>query len=168
MQEFRVRREGAGVAVRCRKGRVSPGTLRGSERLFNTLLTFALVCGFFALYMAPALFVYCIVTVVWSGSVVSLLYEAIYSSVSCARLKERVRGSLVSYHCLLQIIIAEFPHFVRRVWVSDTMACRLSNSSTQPLIGLLGFCTTVRDSYPLGILPKKQRCNQQAATCSRP
>ena len=77
--------------------------------------------------------------VVWSGSVVFLLYEAIYSSVSCARLKERVRGSLMFYDCLLQIIIVEFPHFdfVCSVWVSDTMACILSNSSTQPLIGLL-------------------------------
>ena len=43
--------------------------------------------------MAPALFVYCFVMVVWSGPVVSLLYEAIYSSVSCARLEERVRES---------------------------------------------------------------------------
>ena len=39
---------------------------------------------FFLCGMAPALFVYCntcIVMVLWSGSVVSLLYEAIYSSV---------------------------------------------------------------------------------------
>jgi len=56
--------------------------------------------------MACALFVYCIVMVLWTGSVVSLLYEAIYSSVSCARLEERVRESFglvqlsgVNYSC---------------------------------------------------------------------
>jgi len=54
---------------------------------------------FFLYGMVPALFVYCnkcIVMVLWSGSVVSLLYEAIYSSVSCARLEERVRESFVA------------------------------------------------------------------------
>ena len=43
--------------------------------------------------IAPALLVYCFVMVVWSSSVVSLLYEAIYSGVSCARFEERVRES---------------------------------------------------------------------------
>ena len=57
------------------------------------LINVCLLCGFLALYMAPTLFVYCIVMVVWSGSVVSLLYEAIYSGVSCARFEERVRES---------------------------------------------------------------------------
>jgi len=46
--------------------------------------------------MAPALFAYCIVMVVWSCSVVSLLYEAIYSSVSCTRFEERIRESFGS------------------------------------------------------------------------
>ena len=31
VQEFRVRREGACVAMHCRKGHVSPGTLRGAS-----------------------------------------------------------------------------------------------------------------------------------------
>jgi len=47
------------------------------------------------------------------GSVVSLLYETVYSSVSCARFERelgRVREKLlVLYDCLLQIIIVEFP-----------------------------------------------------------
>ena len=55
------------------------------------LINVCLFCGFLALYMAPAVFVYCTVMVVWSGSVVSLLCAALYSSVSCARFEERVR-----------------------------------------------------------------------------
>jgi len=43
--------------------------------------------------------------VLWAGSVVSLLYEAIYSNVSCARLEERVRESFGAYDCLLRIIL---------------------------------------------------------------
>jgi len=53
--------------------------------------------------------------VVWTGSVVSLLYEAVYSSVSFARFERelgRVRESLlVLYDCLLQIIIVSSRHF---------------------------------------------------------
>jgi len=60
-------------------------------------------CGFLVLYMGPAPFVYCTVMVLWSGSVVSLLYEAIYSSMSCARLGES-ESLLVLSDCLLQII----------------------------------------------------------------
>ena len=65
------------------------------------------------------MFAYFVVSLycIWRGSVVSLLYEAIYSSVSSARLT-RVRESLVLYECLLQIIIVEFPHFVSGVWIS--------------------------------------------------
>jgi len=50
-----------------------------------------------------------IVMVLWRGSVVSSLYEAIYSSVSCARLRRELESLLVLYDCLLQIIIVEFP-----------------------------------------------------------
>ena len=74
--------------------------------------------------MAPALSVYCIVMVVWSDSVVSLLYEAIYSSVSCARLRRVLESLLVLYDCLLQIIIVEFQHFRRGDWVTHNESCQ--------------------------------------------
>jgi len=44
---------------------------------------------------------------IWTSSVVSLLYEAIYSSVSCARFERelrRVRESFGAVRCLLQVI----------------------------------------------------------------
>ena len=36
-----------------------------------------------------------IVMVLWTGSVVSLMYGTVYNSVSCARFEERVRESLL-------------------------------------------------------------------------
>ena len=41
--------------------------------------------AYFVVSLYGMAFVYCIVMVLWMGSVVSLLYEAIYSSVSYAR-----------------------------------------------------------------------------------
>jgi len=52
-----------------------------------------------------------------------LLYEAIYSSVSCARLEESL---LVLYCCLLQIIIVEFPTFcAQSLGLSQHSGCLL-------------------------------------------
>jgi len=67
-------------------------------------------------------FVYCIVMVLWTGSVVSLLYEAIYSSVSCARSRRELESLFVLYDCLLQIRIVEFP----------TLSCAKFGSLTIP------------------------------------
>ena len=56
--------------------------------------------------MTPALFVYCNAFIVlWTGSVVSLLYGTVYNSVSCAWFWE---SFWLLYCCLLQIIIVEF------------------------------------------------------------
>jgi len=53
---------------------------RGSEGdVANVILCdgLELMFAYFVYYMAPALVVYCTVMVLWSSSVVSLLYEAV-------------------------------------------------------------------------------------------
>ena len=53
-------------------------------------------------------------TFLWTSSVVSLLYGAVYKSANCTRFQ---RVFWLLFCCLLQIIIVEFPTF--RVWSLD-------------------------------------------------
>ena len=79
---------------------INTSTCDGLEVLINVCL----LCGF--LVWCPALSFYCIVM---SYGMVMFYRVAIYSSVSCARLRRELESLLVLYDCLLQIIIVEFP-----------------------------------------------------------
>ena len=95
----------------------------------------------------PTLFVYCIVKVVWTSSVVSLLYEAVYSSVSCARFERELRRVRESFGAVVVVPLVDSANCLNNIQSACVQCFVFRCKFTQKPHIILSECTHATCSW---------------------